>query len=185
MQKTNSTTQYVQKMDDGSYQLYTFSGNTWTMQDRSGNTFTYGQTVDSRLCDDTCANVARWYITSVRDVLGNQMKYFYEKKNSYVYPRDIVYTVDKSGVYANKISFIREIRPDEVISYRSGFLTKMSDRIKSIEAYHNNTLINKLELVYSPGQNGLRSTLTKIIDTRKASDSATYRAVQTLFEYAK
>ena len=183
--KSGSTNQYLQKFDDGSYQLYTFSGTTWTMQDRTGTVYTYGQTVDSRLCDDTCTNTSRFYLNSVKDLLGNQIKYFYEKKNGFVYPKEIAYTVDKSGSYANRIVFTREARPDEVVGYKYGFLTRMSDRIKYVEAYYNGTLTNKLEFVYSLGQNGTRSLLAKIIDTRKGSDSTTYRAVATTFDYTK
>lgn len=65
-------------------------------------------------------------------------------------PKEIAYTLDRNGVYANRIVFTRETRPDEVVSYRSGFITKMSDRIKYIEAYYNSTLIDKLEFIYTP-----------------------------------
>lgn len=66
--KPNSNTDYLQKYDDGSYQLYRFdeSKQVWTLTDRSGNVYTYGQTLDSRIFDETIPiHVAKYYLNSI------------------------------------------------------------------------------------------------------------------------
>lgn len=181
--KTNTTNTYIQKIDDGSYQLYTFSNNIWTLTDRSGNIYTFGTTLDSRLCDNTCSKIQKYYLTEVRDILGNKIKYFYEKKNNVVYPKEIIYTIKKDGTYANKVVFEREERLDKEISYRSGFRTELTDRIKTIRAYTDNVEVVKLELAYTTGQNGTRSLLTAIKESRLGTDNLWSTIPETKFEY--
>ncbi len=183
--KEGSTNSYVQKFDDGSYQLYTLQNNIWTLIDRSGNTYTFGQTVDSRQADESGTKISKFYLNSVKDLLGNQINYFYEKKNAYVYPKEIAYTLDRSGSYSNRIVFERENRLDEEISYRSGFLTTLSDRLKSIKAYTDNNLIAQLDLKYTTGQNGLRSLLSSIKESRVGTDGILNSLPETKFEYEK
>jgi hypothetical protein len=44
---------FEQKIDDGSYAKYTFTGTTWQMTDRDGTTYYFGTTYESRVQDDT------------------------------------------------------------------------------------------------------------------------------------
>lgn len=183
--KPGTTNEYIQKIDDGSYQLYTFSNNIFTLRDRSGNTYTYGSTLDSRLSDTTGSKIQKYFLTSVKDTLGNQMKYFYEKKNGFVYPKEIVYTVKKDGSYSNKIVFEREERADKDISYKSGFRTEMTDRVKAIRAYTDGVEVAKLEIAYVTGQNGSRSLLSNIKESRVGTDNLWSTIPETKFEYEK
>jgi hypothetical protein len=188
--KTNTTNQYIQKIDDGSYQLYTLNNNIWTLNDRSGNTYTFGTALDSRLCDDACNKIQKYYLTEVRDILGNKIKYFYEKKNNFVYPKEIIYTIKKDGTYSNKIVFEREDRNDKEISYKSQFRVEMSDRIKTIRAYNSNfdnnfVEVAKLELSYTTGQNSTRSLLQTIRESRLGTDNTWSTIPETKFEYEK
>jgi hypothetical protein len=185
IQKSGTTNQYLQKIDDGSYQLYTLNNNIWTLTDRSGNIYTFGANLDSRLCDNTCSKIQKYYLTEVRDVLGNKIKYFYEKKNDIVYPKEIVYTVKKDGTYSNKITFEREVRNDKDISYKYGFRTELTDRIKTIRAFADNTEVAKLELTYTTGQNGTRSLLSLIKESRVGTDGLWSAIPETKFEYEK
>jgi hypothetical protein len=155
--KPGATNEYVQKIDDGSYQTYTFVNNTFILKDRSGNTYTFGGTLDSRLSDETGTKIYRYYLTEVKDVLSNKIKYFYDKKNNFVYPKEIAYTVKSDGTYTNKIVFDREGRIDNEISYRSQFRVEINDRIKSIRVLTDGTESVKIDLTYSLGQNGTRS----------------------------
>lgn len=183
--KSNTTNQYIQKIDDGSYQEYTLSNNIFTLRDRSGNVYTYGQTTDSRLSDSTGTKIQKYFLTEVRDIMGNRVRYFYEKKNGFVYPKEIVYTVKRDGTYSNKIVFEREERTDKEISYKSGFRTEMTDRIKAIRAFTDNLEVAKLELAYTTGQNGTRSLLQKVNESRLGTDNIWTNIPETKFEYEK
>jgi YD repeat-containing protein len=183
--KPGTTNVYIQKIDDGSFQEYTLSNNIWTLKDRSGNTYTYGTTLDSRLSDETGTKIAKYFLTEVRDVMGNKIKYFYEKKNNFVYPKEIAYTIKKDGTYSNKIIFERESRLDEEVSYRTQFRVVMNDRIKSILVQNNGIDVAKLDLTYTTGQNGTRSLLSSIKESRLGTDSQWSTIPETKFEYEK
>jgi hypothetical protein len=185
--KKDSNSEYVQKIDDGSYQEYKFdsSKNLWTMKDRSGNVYTFGQTLDSRLSDENNIKVAKWYLTSTKDVLGNSINYFYEKKNNFVYPKEIVYTLDKSGIYSHKVVFEREIRSDSEISYKTGFRIEMKDRIKFIKIFTDQIETGNIEFKYSSGQNSSRSLLASIKENSLGTDNVWSSMPETNFEYSK
>lgn len=179
----NSTTNYLQKFDDGSYQTYKFANNVWTLVDRNGYTYTFGSDNNSRLCDTNCTKVARWYLINVKDMMGNKITYTYEKKNLIVYPKEIWYTQDKNGNFSNKVVFEREVRQDVERSYKYGFLTSQDDRIKRIYAYSDNNLVAQVDLTYGNGSNGTRSILATIGEARKGTDNATTTMPVTTFTY--
>lgn len=179
----NSTTNYLQKFDDGSYQTYTFKNNIWTLTDRNGFKYSYGTDSTAQLVDSTGTKVARWYLTKVTDLMGNKITYTYEKKNGFVYPKEIWYTQDKNGNFSNKIVFERELRNDIDKSYKYGFLTTQDDRIKTIKAYTDNTLVGKFDLTYTLGSNGTRSMLSSIVETRNGTDGISTTLPATTFNY--
>lgn len=179
----NSTTNYIQKFDDGSYQTYIFSSNIWTLTDRNGYKYTYGTDTTSRLSDSTGVKIARWYLVKVTDLMGNKITYTYEKKNGYVYPKEIWYTQDKNGNFSNKIVFEREIRSDAETSYKYGFLINQDDRIKSVKAYTDNILVGQFDLSYTLGNNGKRSLLSSITESRSGTDGVTTTIPTTTFTY--
>jgi YD repeat-containing protein len=184
--KSGTTNTYIQKIDDGSYQEYTLSNNTWTLRDRSGNTYLFGLDSDSKLFDikNTSKN-SKWYLSEMRDVFGNRVKYIYEKKDNFIYPKEIQYTLDKSGSYSNKIVFERETRLDTEKSYKTQFLVELREKIKTIRAYSDNVEVAKIELAYTTGQNGSRSLLSAIKESRVGTEGQWSTIPETKFEYTK
>lgn len=176
---------FEQKIDDGSYAKYTYSGNTWQMTDRDGITYYFGNTYYSRTQDDSGSKIGRWYISEVRDKFGNGITYTYTKDNGTVYPSTISYTEHALAHPLNFITFNLENKNDKTISYKYGFRTVDSKRVSYVKVITNGKDNTYFTFNYTTGSNGVRSLLDFVEEKHLGTNGDWTTLPKTSFEYEK
>src|SRR5215831_18766195 len=162
---TGTSTAYLAKVDDGSFNSYNFYHNTWTVYDKKGTKYTYGSDDTGRMygtTTGTSTRTSRWYLQEIRDTNDNYIKYTYLKDNNVLYPYTITYTGHGSSDGISTVSFATSTRPDVRLSYAGGFAATTTKRISEIDASVNGSIARKYLLGYGTGDNGYRSLLTSI-----------------------
>jgi RHS repeat-associated protein len=176
-------TSYEQKVDDGSYAQYTYTGNTWQMTDRDGTTYYFGNSYLSRLQDDTGTKIGRWYITEVRDKFGNGIIYNYTKDSGTIYPSTISYTEHALAHPLNLVTFNLENKNDKTISYKYGFRTTDTKRVSYIKVATSGKDNTYFTFNYTSGSNGVRSLLQFVEERHLGSNDDWVTLPKTAFDY--
>lgn len=160
--QTGSTT-YQARSDTGAFRSYTFSSNSWTVNDKDGLVYKFGTSSASRL-DDTgsSSNIFAWYVSEIRDQNNNYIRFEYEKDNGQIYPSAIYYTGNNvtDGIF--KVEFERELRSDIATTSDAGFEVVTKYRIYEIRAEINNSWSQKVEIDYQVGKNEERSLIESL-----------------------
>lgn len=180
---SNNGSTYEQKVDDGSYAKYTFTGASWQMTDRDGTTYYFGNSYTSRVQDDAGTKIGRWYLTEVRDKFGNGMTYQYSKDGGTVYPQSISYTEHALAREVNVVTFTLESKQDALSNYRYGFRTVDSKRISAIKLNSNGKDIAFISFSYLKGSNNSRSLLQSVEEKRLSTNDDWTVLPKTTFEY--
>jgi YD repeat-containing protein len=180
---SNNGSTYEQKVDDGSYAKYTFTGASWQMTDRDGTTYYFGNSYTSRVQDDAGTKIGRWYLTEVRDKFGNGMTYQYSKDGGTVYPQSISYTEHALAREVNVVTFTLESKQDALSNYRYGFRTIDSKRISAIKLNANGKDIAFISFSYLKGSNNSRSLLQSVEEKRLSTNDDWTVLPKTTFEY--
>lgn len=151
----------------------------WEVTDKRGTIYYYGgiDTLDTNavLRDPNTGHIAAWYLTEIRELHGNFMRYKHEVVNRdinglpavNVYCTEISYTGfnDNEGPY--HVRFIRDHdlgetpRIDQRSNANYGFLTVEADLLRAIEVSYNGEMIRSYGLDYTTGA-FYKSLLTKI-----------------------
>lgn len=174
---------FSQKIDDGSYAQYTFSGNTWQMTDRDGTTYYFGTLDSSRISDASSTKIGRWYINEVRDKFGNGIIYNYTKDSGTVYPSTISYTEHALAHPLNLVTFNIENKNDKTISYKYGFRTVDTKRVSYIKTATNGKDNSYFTFNYTTGSNGVRSLLQYVEERHLGTNDDWVTLPKTTFEY--
>ncbi|ANV99357.1 hypothetical protein LMTR13_03350 [Bradyrhizobium icense] len=166
-QATSHTSQYLAKVDDGSFNSYSFASttNTWTVYDKKGTKYTYGSSDSGRMYDTstgTSTPTYRWMLQEVRDTNGNYITYTYNRDNNVLYPFKITYTGNGSTDGTSTVTFATSTRADMRVSYASGFAATTTKVISQITAAVNGATVRQYDLTYSTGHNGYRSLLSAV-----------------------
>ncbi len=181
---TSSTSIFRSKVDNGEFLNYTFASNTWTVTDKSGKTYTFGNSSSTQLVDDASSTrIFAWMLNEVRDLNGNYMTYEYYKAYGQIYPNKIYYTQYGTSTAPFEIEFSRESRSDGYVKYDMGFAASSTYRIKEITAKHNGTWTKKYTLGYATSTTGIRSLLDTITESGFSDASATTTLPATDFDY--
>jgi YD repeat-containing protein len=162
---TLSSTVYRAKVDDGSFNSYTWANNAWTVYDKKGNRYLYGSDDTGRMYDTNASSSGetyRWYLQEMRDTNGNYIKYSYLRDNNVLYPYKITYTGNGTTDGISTLTFATSTRPDTRISFAGAFAATTTQRISEIDASVNNSVVRKYLLGYGTGHNGYRSLLTSV-----------------------
>lgn len=87
-------TLYRPEVDDGEYLKYTYnSNNTWTVTDKSGKVYVFGENASARQDDPAdSTKVYKWMLSKITDINGNEIRYSYMKDSGQIYPSQISYT---------------------------------------------------------------------------------------------
>ncbi|MES2416149.1 MAG: RHS repeat-associated core domain-containing protein [Patescibacteria group bacterium] len=169
---------FAPKTDDGSFHMYSFINNIFSMTDKSGTTYTYGATINERQDDATNSNnIYKWMLTSQTDVNGNTITYTYFKDNGQIYIDNINY----AGIY--DISFTRENNPFPYKNNSTGFLVKTNYRINSILIKTLNVAKHTYFINYSFGNNGQRSLIFSIYEVGYDNLGTATTLVPTIFSW--
>ena len=76
-------TEFRQKIETA-FMKYLYNGTSWTVYDKNGTKYTFGETGDSKISDPEEDDPAKtrifaWYLTAVEDIHGNKINFDYEK----------------------------------------------------------------------------------------------------------
>ncbi len=89
----STTMNYVARVDDGSFNSYTFSNNVWTMYDKHGTRYLFGASDNSQQnASASSTQIYTWMLQEIRDQNNNYVRYVYAKDSGQIYPQKIYYT---------------------------------------------------------------------------------------------
>lgn len=160
---STTTTAFGAKIDDGSFNSYSFVNNVWTMYDKNGTRYTFGASDNAQQnASASSTQIYTWMLNEIRDTNNNYVRYVYAKDNGQIYPSQILYTGNGSTDGLFTISFSTSTRPDAYISYKPLFKVTTNYRISQITAAVNGTVVREYNLSYTSGNNGLRSLLSSV-----------------------
>jgi RHS repeat-associated protein len=181
---STSATTYVAKVDTGDFLNYTFQNNVWTVTDKQGTTYTFGQTASERQ-DNTASSsqIFKWMLNRVEDLNGNYITYEYVKDKNQIYPSTITYTGHGANEGIFEVEFVRESRPDVLQSASIGFMATTSQRIKEVITKVNGTWVRKYALGYELPTDRTRSLLTTVTESGQDENSAVTTLQPYTFDY--
>ena len=163
-----SATQYMARVDDGSFRQYTYATSTdsWIMYDKKGTEYIFGASNQSKENSSaTSTQTYKWMLEKIVDTNNNFVRYVYTKDSLQLYPSQIIYTGNGSTDGPFTITFSTSTRPDPSADYLPGFKVTTNYRISQITASVGSNWVRKYALSYTTGNNGYRSLLSGIQET--------------------
>jgi hypothetical protein len=169
-----STQTYVARIDNGSFNSYSFSNNVWTMYDKNGTRYVwtmydkngtrylFGASDNSQQnASASSTQIYKWMLQEIRDTNNNYVRFVYSKDSGQIYPSQIVYTGNGSTDGSFEIDFTKSAstRSDTYSNYLPGFLVTTNYTISKITASVNGAIVREYNLAYTAGNNGYRSLL--------------------------
>ncbi|MFH1283161.1 MAG: SpvB/TcaC N-terminal domain-containing protein, partial [bacterium] len=156
--------EYRAKIEEA-FMRFTFDGYFWTVKDKSGITYYFGQTVASQ--QDSGSNVFKWCLDKVQDTLGNYMTLTYIKDGGQIYPDTINYTgfdgaPSLDPAFQVDFDYI-DSRDDFFFSYRSNFIIKTNKLLSTITVKQNGSRIRKYMLSYQQSPSTKRLLLVSVV----------------------
>ncbi len=180
-----SSTSYIPKVESGEFLTHVYQNDVWTVTDKSGTVYTFGNSAQARQDDPSdSTRIYKWMLEEVRDTNGNFIKYEYSKDSGQIYPDNIKYTGYNTTDGIFTINFVKETRNDISISYTTGFKVHSKYRIKEIQALVNNVWAKKYFLAFTNADSGGGSLLESITESGQA-DSVVTTLPKVTFEYTK
>ena len=148
----------------------------WVVTDKNGTKYTYGQSDNARLKDNS-GHIARWCLQRVEDTYGNCVTYNYSMRN-YTVPgssnnarqillNNIYYTgnrvTNELGRYRVKLNYSPSDKYDAQTSARFGFLEADAALLDRLDVYYDNDVIRHYVFGYKEGAYG-KTLLCNIVD---------------------
>src|SRR5574337_1417519 len=176
-----STGTYRPKVEESYLIAYHDStADTWTVYDKSGIKYVFGDVASARLggTDSTnCAFTTQWALTHIEDPNGNSVDISYLSIGNSVYPAFVKYGGNTNGLsHMYTVMFHYEIRPDAIENDLSGAQQTLSLRADTITVSTSAQLpatIRTYTLSYDippNGQNGYQSILSSVEATGEPSE---------------
>ncbi len=171
---------YTAKTQNGDFDTYVYSADTWTVTDKDGTVYTYGATADERQDDPSnSADIYKWMLTKEQDTNGNYIQYTYYKDEGQIYPAAISYTGNGSTAGIYSVTFDRAASSGIPTSNLPGFGVTTAYRISDINIEVSGSEARQYVFTYGTGENGARTLLSSIADV----DTATATALTTTLSY--
>lgn len=181
-----SGTQFISKVDDGSFISYEYDNDYWVAYDKSGSRYTFGAEAGSRQDDpNDSARIYKWMISEIRDTNDNYIKYEYYKDDGQIYPSVITYTGNGSTDGIFEVFFDREAVPSPTVQFSSGFSVSTEERISEIRTEVQGDWVRKYEMAYSAGDNGEENLLDTIIESGIDENNNTVELSPIDFDYTE
>ncbi|SMN14709.1 Rhs family protein [uncultured Candidatus Thioglobus sp.] len=120
-----------------------YNGNHWTVQTKSGQTFEYGNTPDSKIEAQGKSVVRLWTVNKITDAANNTINYIYNEDNA-----NGEYTLSRINYTNNSVRLTYEDRNDTHTSYQAGGKLRQTKRLSNITTYANNNSIRTYDLEY-------------------------------------
>ena len=138
---------------------YLIKNDIITAQTKDGFTYIYGKSESSKEGKDRIT--VTWNLSQIIDDFGNQVIFTYHLQNGVSEIQEISF-VEQNGELTYKIKFDYQIRNDDWISYRNGFLQHYKHRLTTITGFWHQSRMFKVLLTYQEAGISNRSLLTKI-----------------------
>jgi len=149
----------------------------WTVTDRTGMRFVYGDTLDSR---QTCGNggtVYRWGLSKAIDLFGNSYEVTYNTDVELV-PKVVTYTKGPGISQYRTVEFAYATRTDNEISYAMpGKVRTLNQLLTTVTVKANGSTLRTYALTYKTSANTKRSLLESVKEC--GSDGVTCLPAQT------
>lgn len=139
---------YRAKTDEGYLEVEVdTTGNTWTLRDRSGMQYRFGDDPSARVFADAdvfmdasaaCDFTSVWALTEVRDPYGNTIEYVYEKDGNVLYPSEILYGGNRNAngqlvvPHPFRVRFETSARPRARTTYGRGVAETLARKVDAI-----------------------------------------------------
>ncbi|WP_306821624.1 SpvB/TcaC N-terminal domain-containing protein, partial [bacterium endosymbiont of Bathymodiolus sp. 5 South] len=134
-----------------------FTGNHWTAETKSGQTFEYGNTDDSKIEAQGKSIVRLWAVNKITDASNNAINYIYNEDNT-----KGEYTLQRINYGNNSVRLTYADRNDTHTSYLAGSKLQQTKRLNNIITYANDNSIRTYDLEYQYYGTPKRSQLTSI-----------------------
>ncbi len=178
-----TSSNYVPKVQDGTFVNYVLASG-FSMRDSTGTEYVFGDTSSSQLSNSNNTKIYRWLISKITDVNGNTTTFTYIKDSNQIYPDKISYTSRTGESAVFEVYFSYELRPDPILSYKTGFDVKTLKRTSQILIKQSGTLLHKYDFTYTAGSNTARSLLASVIETGYDESGVATTLPATNFEYS-
>ncbi len=166
-----SGTAYAAKVENGDYLKYAYNGTSWTVTDKKGTVYKFGQTAAARQDDPAATKTYKWLLSEVRDTNSNYISYTYTKDAGQIYPNQITYTGNGTTPGALEVDFTIGARTDVVSSYSAGFNVTTNYQLTGMSTKVNAVLAHTYTLAYTTGDKSARPFLSSI--TESGTDETT------------
>ncbi len=179
-----NSTDYGPEVENGQFLKYTLSSNSWTVTDKNGTVYKFGNQAATRMDNPSdSAKVFRWMLEETRDTNNNYITYEYYKDGGQIYPSKITYTGNDTTPGIFTVNFDRVARTYSFVSYTPGFAVTTSYRISQIRTEVSTVWARKYDLAYAAADNGISLLLNTITESGQ-DDSAVVTALPaTDFDY--
>ncbi|CAB5502423.1 hypothetical protein AZO1586R_1428 [Bathymodiolus azoricus thioautotrophic gill symbiont] len=134
-----------------------FTGNHWTVKTKSGQTFEYGNTDDSKIEAQGKSVVRFWAVNKITDAANNSINYVYNEDND-----KGEYTLQRINYAGNSVRLTYEDRDDTHTSYQAGSKLQQTKRLSNITTYTNNDSLRDYDLSYQYYGTSEKSQLSSI-----------------------
>jgi len=174
---------------DSTWMSLTFDGLSWTLTERNGNRFFFGEGASERASHPGFpaalgSSTFQWMLSRAQDTQGNEMTFEYGMNGDRLYLTRILYNANVNlpviGA-TGRVDFVYEdrARDDAVglgqlenrISYQSGYRVETKRRLKRIETFFANVLRRRYTLDYSTSASTLRSRLASFTESAPSGAS--------------
>ncbi|VVM17731.1 hypothetical protein BSPWISOXPB_1176 [uncultured Gammaproteobacteria bacterium] len=134
-----------------------FTGNHWTAETKSGQTFEYGNTDDSKIEAQGKSIVRLWAVNKITDASNNAINYIYNEDKARG-----EYILQRINYGNNSVRLTYADRNDTHTSYLAGSKLQQTKRLNNIITYANDNSIRTYDLEYQYYGTPKKSQLTSI-----------------------
>lgn len=156
--------------------LGTNGASYWEMKTKAGLTYSYGNSVDSRIMASRFAGDAAtlsWALTTVTDNLGSRYRCIYAAPTAadggYARITSILYTENQAQSLSagEEVSFTYAARPDARVSYVAGVKVTMGQVLTAIECRQGGNVARRYEFAYQQAEISNNSQLFSVTEKGK------------------
>ncbi|MBP6860078.1 MAG: VCBS repeat-containing protein [Candidatus Pacebacteria bacterium] len=188
----DSGSTFIARSDEGERLVYTRTGDGWTMTDKQGTVYTFGDTSASRQDDpEDDSRVYKWMLSKVTSANGNTVVITYFKDRGQIYPNTVTYNGNGSRAGNLSVTFMRGYAMNSGTEYRNsptlystGFGIKTEYLIDRVEVSHAGTVLRTYALAYEKGDADWKPLLSSVTESGRAEAGTAHVTLPpTVFSY--
>ncbi len=141
-----------------SFSKIKYNGNYWTVKTKSGQTFEYGNTQDSKIeAQSRFLKLKLWVVNKITDASDNAINYVYNRHYS-----NGEYMLVSINYANSSINLTYEDRDDVFTFYQAGNKLRQTKRLSNITTHVNNNIVRTYDLEYQYRGTPKKSRLSSI-----------------------